>query len=511
MGAYILPGIFFLIAASLYKQLHREEDEEKKSSAHSYVGVGLLLLVIITLLQLIASSDASNQFAVGSEGSGGGLLGATIAFLIIKTIGPWAGYVFLVAGAVASILIAFNLTIRELLLLTRKSKNENKEKLIRDNNDLQINGLNAGGFKVKKLGKVNPVAEALSKTAKPLPKFMSRPQANLPGRPMPMKSPSLPSRPKVDKTWLFPAVNLLDESNSAVDSGDIEANVAIIQKTLADFEIEVEMGEVNVGPTVTQYTLRPAEGVRLSAIVALQNDLKLALAAPSIRIEAPIPGKSLVGVEIPNKSTAMVRLRELFEMDEFKNHPSALSFVVGRDVAGKGIIEDLAKMPHLLIAGATGSGKSVCMNVVLTSFLMRNTPEDVKFIIIDPKRVEMSLYNDIPHLITPVIIDHQKAANPLRWTVGKRPHRYLLLPEAQKKNIGKKNEPAPHKMSYLVVIVDELADLMSVARNDVEATIVRLAQMARAVGIHLILATQRPSVDIITGLIKANITSRIAF
>ena len=319
------------------------------------------------------------------------------------------------------------------------------------------------------------------------------------------------ARTTANKAWQFPPVTLLDESTTNVDSGDIEANVAIIQKTLNDFEIEVEMGEVNIGPTVTQYTLRPAEGVRLSAIVALQNDLKLALAASSIRIEAPIPGRSLVGIEVPNKTSASVRLRELFELEDFQRHPSGLGFVIGRDVAGKPIVEDLSKMPHLLIAGATGSGKSVSINVLLTSLLMRNTPDDVKFIIIDPKRVEMSLYNGLPHLMTPIIIDHQKAVNALRWSVAEMDRRYHLLSEARKRNITEYNEVSPAPLSYLVVIVDELADLMTVARNDVETTIVRLAQMARAVGIHLVLATQRPSVDIITGLIKANITSRIAF
>jgi S-DNA-T family DNA segregation ATPase FtsK/SpoIIIE len=306
-------------------------------------------------------------------------------------------------------------------------------------------------------------------------------------------------------------LDLLDDEKTRVDSGNIEANVSIIQKTLSDFGIEVEMGEVNVGPTVTQYTLRPAVGVKLSQIGSLQNDLGLALAASSIRMELPIPGKGLVGLEVPNKSNATVRIREIIASTAFGENPSKLGFTLGRDVAGHPIVADLAKMPHLLIAGATGSGKSVGVNSMLVSFLYRATPSEVKMILVDPKRVELSMYNGIPHLLTPVITDHQQAVNALRWTVLEMDRRYKMLQEVGKRNISEFNQSSLIKMPYLVVVVDELADLMSVAQNEVEAAIVRLAQMARAVGIHLVLATQRPSVDVITGLIKANITARMAF
>ncbi len=509
-GAFLLPIFFILIAASLYKDVKEEAKSiSEKSSTHVYLGVALFTLLVISFLQLTATRDLGNQIEIAKLGNGGGWLGAIIALGILKTIGPWAGFILLALGALAAILITFNLSLKELFNMFSRGGQEKLEAKPNKEGSVKINAPLENGFKEEPVGNANPVATALAKQpVKNIPKFLNNKPAAVA---KPITSAPLPNRTIVNKDWPFPPVNLLEESNATVDSGNIEANVAIIQKTLADFDIEVEMGEVNVGPTVTQYTLRPADGVRLSAIVALQNDLKLALSATSIRIEAPIPGKSLVGIEIPNKTTAVVRLRELFEIPEFQNHHSPLAFVLGRDVAGKGILEDLGRMPHLLIAGATGSGKSVCMNVVLTSFLMRNAPEDVKFIIIDPKRVEMSLYNEVPHLITPVIIDHQKAVNALRWTVAEMDRRYHLLAEAHKRNITEYNEVSPHKMSYLVVIVDELADLMAVARNDVEATIVRLAQMARAVGIHLILATQRPSVDIITGLIKANITSRIAF
>lgn len=506
-GAFLLPLFFILIAFSLYKDLKSDEETKAKGASHSYVGIALLTTVVITFLQLVHNNDGAAQFQDMNLGQGGGLWGGIFGFIILKTIGLWAGFILLAAGALAAVLIAFNIPLNNLFSIFRKSTDDRDDVSTSDapRASLKINdNLGTPAFKIEQVGKANPVAAAIK--TRNMPKFMSKGKPASAERPVERPVPKIP-----DPNWKFPPVDLLDESNSNVDSGNIEANVAIIQKTLQDFDIEVEMGEVNIGPTVTQYTLRPAEGIRLSAIVALQNDLKLALAAPSIRIEAPIPGRSLVGIEVPNKSVATVRLRELFDTEDFQQHSSALAYVLGRDVAGKAIMEDLSKMPHLLIAGSTGSGKSVAMNVILSSFLMRNTPADVKFIIIDPKRVEMSLYNEIPHLITPVITDHQKAVNALRWTVAEMDRRYQLLSEARKRNIGEYNEVTPEKMHYLVVIVDELADLMTVARNDVEATIVRLAQMARAVGIHLILATQRPSVDIITGLIKANITSRMAF
>ena len=313
------------------------------------------------------------------------------------------------------------------------------------------------------------------------------------------------------KDWKLPNFDLLDDNQTEVDSGNIEVNVAIIKKTLADFGIDVEMGEVNVGPTVTQYTLRPSVGVKLSQIAALQNDLALALAAHSIRMELPIPGKALVGIEVPNKSTAIVRLREVMQTKDFVDHKSKLVLALGRDVAGHPMIVDLAKMPHLLVAGATGTGKSVAINSLFISLLYRNTPQDVKFIVIDPKRVEMTPYNGIPHLLTPVVTENEKAVNALKWAVAEMDRRYKLLAEAGKRNIAEYNEASALQMPYIVILVDELADLMATAQADVEGAIVRLAQMARAIGIHLVLATQRPSVDIITGLIKANITSRIAF
>lgn len=307
-------------------------------------------------------------------------------------------------------------------------------------------------------------------------------------------------------------LDLLSGKSSKPTSGDIEENKEIILQTLANFGVEVEMGPVSVGPTVTQYTFKPSKGVKVSQVLSLQNDLALALAAHPIRVEAPIPGKSLIGIEVPNVTAARVGLRELLDSAEFKERDSNLAVPFGRNVGGEVAMDNLNTMPHLLVAGATGSGKSVCMNTVILSLLYQNGPDDLKLIMVDPKRVEFTMYNDIPHLLTPVITDVQKTINALKWTVNEMDRRYEVLSQARNRDIASYNEQHPDAtMPYIVFMVDELADLMATAPREVEAAIVRLAQMARAVGIHLVLATQRPSVDVITGLIKANITARCAF
>lgn len=312
------------------------------------------------------------------------------------------------------------------------------------------------------------------------------------------------------KNYVPPPLDLLKSSSERPTTGDLRANANIIKRTLESFGIPVEMGEINIGPKVTRYTLKPAEGVKLSRITALNQDLALALAAHPIRIEAPIPGKSLVGIEVPNKSAALVRLGNLMAYPEFQKSGN-LVFALGRDVSGEPVFVDLEKMPHLLIAGATGSGKSVCIHAIITSFLYKNSPENLRMILIDPKRVELNLYEGLPHLISPVVTESKKAIGVFRWAISEMERRYELLQQAGARDIksfnsNKNNESLP----YLVIVVDELADLMANFGREVEGSIVRLAQMARATGIHLILSTQRPSVDVLTGLIKANITARIA-
>ncbi len=316
------------------------------------------------------------------------------------------------------------------------------------------------------------------------------------------------SAPKPIRNYVPPPLSLLSSSVEQPTIGDLRANANIIKRTLDSFGIPVEMGEINVGPTVTRYTLKPAEGVKLSRITALNQDLALALAAHPIRIEAPIPGKSLVGIEVPNKSAAVVRLGSLLLYPEFQK-ADPLSFALGRNVSGEPVFADIAKMPHLLVAGATGSGKSIMIHSLLLSLLYKNSPAMLRFIMIDPKRVELSIYNNLPHLLAPVIIENKKAIGALRWLIDEMDRRYTLLLEAGARDIKSYNK-GKDKLPYFVVVIDELADLMTSYGKEVEGSIIRLAQMSRATGIHLVVSTQRPSVEVITGLIKANITSRIA-
>ena len=315
--------------------------------------------------------------------------------------------------------------------------------------------------------------------------------------------------------YKLPPLDLLETDKGKARAGDTVTNSAIIKKTLENFGLPVEMSEINIGPTVTQYSFKPAEGIKLSKITALSNNLSLALASHPIRIEAPIPGKSLVGIEVPNKERCQVRLKDLISTPQFQNSPSNLAFVLGRDVSGNHCYADLARMPHLLVAGSTGTGKTIFLNSLILSLLYQNSPDILRFILIDPKRVEFSAYKDLPHLLTPVIFDAQKTINALRWLVSEMERRFEILSGNGSRNISSYNEKVLKEgedpLPFIVLIIDELADLMVAKGREIEAGVVRLAQMARAVGIHLIVATQRPSVEVITGLIKANITSRVTF
>ncbi len=334
-----------------------------------------------------------------------------------------------------------------------------------------------------------------------------------------------------DPNWKQPSIELLEKKQSPADAGDVQQNAQIIKDTLSEFSIDVEMEGANIGPKVTQYTLRPPSGVKLTRITALETNIALNLAAQSLRIEAPIPGQKAVGIEVPNRKAADVRLYGILTAKQWKASTEPLAFAIGRDISGEAVVGELNTMPHLLIAGQTGSGKSVMINTLLTSLLYRNSPSEMKLILVDPKQVEMAPYEDIPHLLTPVITEPEKTISALKWAVNEMERRYKLLAAEKLRDIRSYNEKIARgkgkvevtdeeghvqqhedgAMPYIVIVIDELADLMMVAARDVEALVVRLAQKARAVGIHLVLATQRPSVDVITGLIKANVPARIAF
>lgn len=318
-----------------------------------------------------------------------------------------------------------------------------------------------------------------------------------------------------NEIWDYPPIDILTDSGGGhADRGDIKGNAAIIEKTLESFGIRARVVEVNLGPAVTQYAIEVALGTKLSKITALERDLALALAAPTgtIRIEAPIPGRSLVGIELPNKHPEFVPIKKMMVSGEMREAKSKLAVSLGLDVSGKSMVADLARMPHVLIAGQTGSGKSVCINAFLTCLLMRSAPSEVKFILIDPKRVELTGYNGIPHLLSPVIVEPEKVVSALRWVMSEMDRRYKLFAQAGVRNMDGYNEMSGFQaLPYIVVVIDELADVMLFSPAEVEDAITRIAQMSRATGIHMVVATQRPSVDIITGLIKANIPCRIAF
>lgn len=484
------------------------------------LGAFLLLLSVLGILEHLAPTH-------------GGWLGAAVTVPINYLFGFWATFLFLASFLAVSVLLIAN-PFRRDGRTEKTDEAEDEKEFSSDSAEVKIND---------SASKIKPaVASGSSETEEEVTFRSFSEEGGLPSklknifdRVMEMALPedndgfevneigeiasgrkkSIPKRARPKAAYEFPSLNLLESDSGRPTSGDIKANANIIKRTLQNFGIEVDMGEVFVGPTVTQYTLKPAQGVKLSKIVTLQNDLALALAAHPLRIEAPIPGKSLVGIEVPNKAVTLVRLRNLLDSDDFRRDGSLLNFVLGRDVAGTACYADIAKMPHLLIAGATGTGKSVAIHSIIISLLFRNSPETLKFILVDPKRVELSQYNGIPHLLTPVIMEGKKAMMALRWAIREMERRYQVFLAAGSRDIVSYNEKIKGGeegiLPYILIIIDELADLMAAYGRDVEALIVRLAQMARATGIHLIVSTQRPSVEVITGLIKANITSRIAF
>lgn len=474
------------------------------------VGLVLFIFSFFGFIHLWTYPDFQSA---ASHGVGGGYIGLTLSLLLFKALGVWAAGLILLAVMLISILVVFNTSLERLMQrlpatswlgrvrdwwrrMWVKWRHRRQLAEFADEED-------EDGETQDEEQRAEPDMEFAKRELAAAEKNVEQ------GEPqqLVMKLP----KPRHYKKIELP-LDLLNVPSETPVSHDIEMGKEKIEKTLANFGIDVEMAEVNVGPTVTQFTLKPSQGVKLSQITTLQNDLALALAAHPIRLEAPIPGKSLVGIEVPNHATATVTMREILESKAFRKRKDNLTIPFGKDVGGEPYFYSLQKMPHLLIAGATGSGKSVCINSILISLIAQNSPDELKFILVDPKRVELSVYNKIPYLLTPVITEVDKTVNALRWCVAEMDRRYHVLSDTGYRNIEAYNwDNQDEKMTYIVLVIDELADLMTVAANEVEAAIVRLAQMSRAVGIHLVLATQRPSVNVITGLIKANMPARAAF
>ncbi len=479
LGYFAFPAILMMVAGVFLIS------ERKHFMSITLVGA---LLFILSVLGLIDIAEAGK----------GGWLGLILGSIKIP-FGSIAASVINSIVMVAAILITLNVPLK-IKLPERKIE----EAPLTENEESQI----AAVEKEQKTKEENKNPESEDEDVK-----VAEPKTNMFAK---VKKHVLISF----KNYVPPPLDLLKSSIEKPTTGDLRANANVIKRTLDSFGIPVEMGEINIGPKVTRYTLKPAEGVKLSRITALGQDMAMALAAHPIRIEAPIPGKSLVGIEVPNKAAALVRIGSLMTYPEF-NGSGLLGFVLGRDVTGEPIFADLEKMPHLLIAGATGSGKSIMIQSLIISLLYKNSPSTMKMVMIDPKRVELSGYEGIPHLVSPVIVENKKALNVFRWAVKEMEQRYEVLQKSGSRDIksynakikekpAKEGEDAPQPLPYIIIVVDELADLMTSYGRELEGYVVRLAQMARATGIHLVLSTQRPSVEIITGLIKANITSRIA-
>ena len=470
LGYYLWPTIAFLIAALFLFSHHRV------FMGMSFLGGGLFVLFGLGLIDILFEGKA-------------GLVGKFIG-LIEAPFGYTVSIILSLIFLTASLLIAFNASIK---INKKSAEPEAKEKEMEDH--IEIAEIPAA----KPAAKIKTENKTREEAADGKPDF---------------EPAKILNKVKSYANYVVPPLSLLKSSVEKPTAGDLRANANIIKRTLDSFGIPVEMGEINIGPKVTRYTLKPAEGVKITKITALNSDLALALAAHPIRIEAPIPGKSLVGIEVPNKSAAIVRLGSLIGDSEFGNS-GPLNFILGRGVSGEPIFADIEKMPHLLVAGATGSGKSVVIHSMLNALLYKNSPATLRLAMIDPKRVELSAYAGLPHLISPVVTEGKKAIGLFRWAISEMERRYEVLLGAGARDIksynqkksGSKNEEI---MPYIVLVVDELADLMAAYGREIESSIVRIAQMARATGIHLVVSTQRPSVEVITGLIKANITSRVA-
>jgi len=495
-GKAIMKGLVWLIGKSVFVTplilisggLIFFNTKYDKFLAPTVLAIIILILGVSVILETLNGDDKN-----------GGYVGYFVAWPFLKFFGTLVTRIIFGGVTLVGVLIFWHLFKKP---HPEEEQKKQKTELEKEKKPSLINKIFAPKFKVKE---VEPrIKETSIKIEEPE---------------LELKTQDV-SKTEVKKAFTgeykLPPLELLENEKGKPAAGDTVTNSAIIKKTLENFGIQVEMSEINIGPTVTQYTLKPGEGIKLSKITTLSNNLSLALASHPLRIEAPIPGKSLVGIEVPNKERCQVRLRDLLSNQNFQKIGTNLTFVLGKDVSGNPRYADLSRMPHLLVAGSTGTGKTIFLNTLILSLLYQNSPEFLRIILIDPKRVEFSAYHDLPHLLGPVIFDSQKAVNAFNWLISEMVRRFDILSTNGSRDISSYNNKISkgdngEYLPYIILIVDELADLMAARGREVEAGIVRLAQMARAVGIHLILATQRPSVEVITGLIKANITSRVTF
>jgi DNA segregation ATPase FtsK/SpoIIIE, S-DNA-T family len=536
-GAYIAKGLFSAVGWSgflaplllIYWGIRWFQGKKQVGSVLSLSGAVILILSLCTLFSILEYGDSSRMFAAG------GVAGSYAAERMM-IFGPVGSYLILCALVLIAILLSTEFLFtpvlvrawKKIVLRLRASKNNLRE--IRTNIE-PIRAEPLGRKKKKKKKKFGEdektdfmiLAEekAGEEEDSIFPRIISA------EAPAPVHTRLKPERKLAN--FKLPSLSLFTQPRMPSESlsrEEVLTNSEILERTLAEFDISAKVVEVNHGPVITRYELEPPPGVKIARISGLSDNLALALRATHVRIVAPIPGKAAVGVEIPNRNRCEVLIREIMSSDAYRSRSSLLKIAMGKTISGEPFVADLAKMPHLLIAGATGSGKSVCVNSIIASFLLNASPDEVKFLMIDPKRVELKMYSDIPHMLAPVVTEPKRAAAALRWVVEEMEDRYRFLSKARvrdineynkkqeaalKKNLDQANPTLPSRMPYIVVIIDELADLMMVARGEIEGAVARLAQMARAVGIHLVLATQRPSVNIITGVIKANFPTRIAF
>ncbi len=507
IGFYLLPTVLIMLGVSFLRN-----SENRRLPAIKTLGSAVFFFAGLGLIDIVAGK--------------GGVVGKFTAFPFLKLFDVYAGIIILGALLLMSILVIFEtrLTMEPLIALFGLLKRffSRKKTDSEQNTETEENETNSDEFEEETdedddLAVENPEKERSDEDSGAYVRPI-RTEKN--------QVDDFRGFRSFGRAYTPPPLSLLERDSGKPIAGDIKANANIIKRTLQNFGISVEMDEVSIGPSVTRYALKPAEGVKLSKIVALQDNLSYALAAHPIRIEAPIPGKSLVGIEMPNSSKSTVGLASMFSSDEYQQSDKPLLVSLGKAISGKAHFGNLSKMPHLLIAGATGSGKSVTIHTIINSLIFRNSPDNLKFIMIDPKRVELTLYNKIPHLLTPVITEAKKTILALKWAAKEMDRRYEILENnsvrdidsyhknvlepALKKEPDEGEENSPDLMPYIVIVIDELADIMSTYPRELEAAVVRLAQMSRAVGIHLILSTQRPSVNVITGLIKANVPARIA-